>query len=83
MTTGNDATVVSIYQQRCGLLGSKFINFNLVSKALQAKACQLLNLINKRQDRLGLITKGYEEASIDKDYIQAVIEKYWTELEGL
>ncbi|THD22915.1 Serine/threonine-protein kinase B-raf [Fasciola hepatica] len=83
MTTDNDATVVSILQQRCSLLDSKLKNFNLVSKALQAKTYQLLNVINKHEDYSGLITKEYDEVSNDINCVQAVIEKYSTELEEL
>ncbi|TPP64263.1 Raf serine:threonine protein kinase [Fasciola gigantica] len=58
-------------------------NFNLVSKALQAKTYQLLNVINKHEDYSGLITKEYDEVSNDINCVQAVIEKYSTELEEL
>ncbi|CAL8076479.1 unnamed protein product [Calicophoron daubneyi] len=83
MSTEDGAPVVSILQQRCDLLDSKIRNFSLVNQALQLKTYQLLNFINKREDYSGLITKEYDEVSNDIISVQAVIEKYSSELEDL
>lgn len=50
---------------------------------MQCKTYQLLNLIRKKEDHFGILTREYDEVSNDINSVQEVIEMYTTELEEL
>ncbi|CAH8600635.1 unnamed protein product [Dicrocoelium dendriticum] len=83
MASESTESAVSILQQRCCLLENKIKCFNLISRALQMKIDQLLDLIERQEDYCGLLTKEHEEAFNDRNCVQAVIEKYVRELDEL
>ncbi|VDN11431.1 unnamed protein product, partial [Dibothriocephalus latus] len=58
-------------------------NFALISTVLQKKTDKLVELLNDNRDYSGLITREYDEVSNDINSVQAVIEKYTTELEEI
>ncbi|KAL7064388.1 hypothetical protein AAHC03_05349 [Spirometra sp. Aus1] len=76
-------SAVSVLQQRCELLTRKIENFALISTVLQKKTDKLVELLNDNRDYSGLITREYDEVSNDINSVQAVIEKYTTELEEI
>ncbi|VDD83160.1 unnamed protein product [Mesocestoides corti] len=65
------------------VLKIKIGNFRLISDVLQDKTYQLLNIIRKKEDHFGIITREYDEVSNDINSVQAVIEMYTTQLEEL
>uniref|UniRef100_A0A0X3PN88 non-specific serine/threonine protein kinase n=1 Tax=Schistocephalus solidus TaxID=70667 RepID=A0A0X3PN88_SCHSO len=76
-------SALSVLQRRCELLTHKIDNFALISTVLQKKTDKLVELLNDNKDYSGLITREYDEVSNDINSVQAVIEKYTTELEEI